>query len=219
MEPPSANHASKAPALLSNHSKNNKKSVNTHNNNNEKDYDEDYDENEDDDEGRGDGDFIALPNDFSVMAVSTAARSKAQPITHQVESVLAKKVNLSQRARSDVAFTEREAVSKNQGRDDRATTEQVMDPRTRLILFKMLSRGLFEEIHGCVSTGKEANVYHATSPSQELAVKVFKTSILVFRELVSSLIHFLFFIQKVEGTFVIIKGSNQSLNSPRSCLF
>ena len=35
-------------------------------------------------------------------------------------------------------------VANYQGRDDRATSEQVMDPRTRLILFKLLSRGVFE---------------------------------------------------------------------------
>ena len=39
--------------------------------------------------------------------------------------------------------------------------EQALDPRTRMILFKMLSREIFSEINGCVSTGKEANVYHA----------------------------------------------------------
>lgn len=38
---------------------------------------------------------------------------------------------------------------------DRATTEQVLDPRTRMILFKMLNKGVFSEINGCVSTGKE----------------------------------------------------------------
>ena len=36
-----------------------------------------------------------------------------------------------------------------------------MDPRTRLILFKMLSSGFLMEIDGCLSTGKEANVYYA----------------------------------------------------------
>lgn len=41
---------------------------------------------------------------------------------------------------------------------DRATNEQVLDPRTRLILFKMIGRGLLQEVNGCVSTGKE--VYH-----------------------------------------------------------
>ena len=39
---------------------------------------------------------------------------------------------------------------------DRATTEQVLDPRTRIILFKMIGRGLLFEVNGCVSTGKEA---------------------------------------------------------------
>ena len=38
---------------------------------------------------------------------------------------------------------------------DRATNEQVLDPRTRLILYKMIGRGLIQEINGCVSTGKE----------------------------------------------------------------
>lgn len=40
---------------------------------------------------------------------------------------------------------------------DRATNEQVLDPRTRIILFKMINRGLIEEINGCVSTGKEVH--------------------------------------------------------------
>ncbi|GAA6063411.1 hypothetical protein JCM10212_005478 [Sporobolomyces blumeae] len=52
-------------------------------------------------------------------------------------------------------------------KSDRATNEQVLDPRTRLILFKMLGRGLIERVDGCVSTGKEANVYHAIGPWPE----------------------------------------------------
>jgi RIO kinase 1 len=39
------------------------------------------------------------------------------------------------------------------------------------------------EVNGCVSTGKEANVYHASTPDgRSLAIKVFKTSILVFKD-------------------------------------
>ena len=38
---------------------------------------------------------------------------------------------------------------------------QVMDPRTRMILFKLLNQGFFQQIDGCLSTGKEANVYYA----------------------------------------------------------
>uniref|UniRef100_H3CBM8 Serine/threonine-protein kinase RIO1 n=1 Tax=Tetraodon nigroviridis TaxID=99883 RepID=H3CBM8_TETNG len=68
-------------------------------------------------------------------------------------------------------------------KSDRATVEQVLDPRTRMILFKMLSRGVIGEIHGCVSTGKEANVYHAsTAAGDSRAIKIYKTSILLFKD-------------------------------------
>ena len=77
------------------------------------------------------------------------------------------------------ALRQRVGVDKS----DRATVEQALDPRTRMVLFKMLNRGLFSEINGCVSTGKEANVYHAsTADGTDLAIKVYKTSVLVFKD-------------------------------------
>lgn len=40
------------------------------------------------------------------------------------------------------------------------------------MLFKLLNQGVFNAINGCVSTGKEANVYHATTAEGgHLAVK------------------------------------------------
>uniref|UniRef100_A0A183DY09 non-specific serine/threonine protein kinase n=1 Tax=Gongylonema pulchrum TaxID=637853 RepID=A0A183DY09_9BILA len=46
-----------------------------------------------------------------------------------------------------------------------------------------LQRGVFESIEGCLSTGKEANIYHAkTESGKSIAVKVYKTSILIFRD-------------------------------------
>lgn len=73
---------------------------------------------------------------------------------------------------------------RNKDKCDRATAEQVMDPRTRMILFKLLNRGMIGQIDGCISTGKEANVYHSTSAEgdKHYAIKVFKTSILVFKD-------------------------------------
>ena len=42
---------------------------------------------------------------------------------------------------------------------------------------------MISEINGCISTGKEANVYHATSKSNEdYAIKIYKTSILTFKD-------------------------------------
>ncbi|KAJ6664511.1 hypothetical protein lerEdw1_007168 [Lerista edwardsae] len=68
-------------------------------------------------------------------------------------------------------------------KSDRATVEQVLDPRTRMILFKMLTRGVISEINGCISTGKEANVYHAsTANGENRAIKIYKTSILMFKD-------------------------------------
>ncbi|XP_015182671.1 PREDICTED: serine/threonine-protein kinase RIO1-like isoform X1 [Polistes dominula] len=66
---------------------------------------------------------------------------------------------------------------------DRATVEQVMDARTKMILFKFLNQGIIGEINGCISTGKEANVYHAISKTgHEFAIKIYKTSILRFKD-------------------------------------
>jgi len=73
--------------------------------------------------------------------------------------------------------------SRVKDKSDRATVEQVMDPRTRMIIFKLLNRGFIASINGCISTGKEANVYHClTADGGHRAVKIFKTSVLVFKD-------------------------------------
>eukprot|EP00803_Ostreobium_quekettii_P000576 evm.model.scf_964EXC.1 EVM.evm.TU.scf_964EXC.1 scf_964EXC:3156-11457(-) len=52
-----------------------------------------------------------------------------------------------------------------------------------VVLLKMLNRDIFSKIAGCVATGKEANVYHAvTSTGSELAIKVYRTSVLTFKD-------------------------------------
>lgn len=83
-------------------------------------------------------------------------------------------------------------VKQGHGREkdkaDRATSELVLDQRTRMILLQMINRGVVSEIHGAISTGKEANVYGAVlhpddgAPSIHRAIKVYKTSILVFKD-------------------------------------
>lgn len=74
-------------------------------------------------------------------------------------------------------------MHRSKDKQDRATAELVMDPRTRMILFKLLNRGMITEINGCISTGKEANVYHATNKfGEDYAIKIYKTSILTFKD-------------------------------------
>ncbi|XP_058466217.1 serine/threonine-protein kinase RIO1 [Malaya genurostris] len=93
---------------------------------------------------------------------------------------------LPNHAKNTLIETQRKADSdrlRSKDKQDRATAEQVMDPRTRIILFKLLSRDMICEINGCISTGKEANVYHATSKTgMDYAIKIFKTSILIFKD-------------------------------------
>ncbi len=68
-------------------------------------------------------------------------------------------------------------------RDTRATVDQVLDPKTIEVLQKMIKQGHFDELAGCISTGKEANVYFGIKDGEpRVAVKVYKTSILGFRD-------------------------------------
>ncbi|KAK6460512.1 serine/threonine-protein kinase RIO1 [Scheffersomyces coipomensis] len=72
-------------------------------------------------------------------------------------------------------------------RANRATVEQVLDPRTMAFLAKIFNKNIISRINGCISTGKEANVYHGDHEDPEIttreyAVKIYKTSILVFKD-------------------------------------
>jgi RIO kinase 1 len=75
----------------------------------------------------------------------------------------------------------------------------VLDPRTLIVLHKMVKNQKIDQVFGCLSTGKEANVYLAEghmdletmtfppSPDSkpkvfEFAIKIFKTSILIFKD-------------------------------------
>eukprot|EP01059_Diplonema_ambulator_P005778 TRINITY_DN15563_c0_g1_i1.p1 TRINITY_DN15563_c0_g1~~TRINITY_DN15563_c0_g1_i1.p1 ORF type:complete len:524 (+),score=208.39 TRINITY_DN15563_c0_g1_i1:37-1572(+) len=111
-------------------------------------------------------------------------QSTMQPTTHnKVWSKI--DVESSHNANKSIATAENMHTTGTGGHKDkseRATTEQVMDPRTRIILFKLVNAGWLESINGCVSTGKEANVYHATGKTGDHAIKVYKTSILVFKD-------------------------------------
>lgn len=98
-------------------------------------------------------------------------------------------------------------------KSDRATSEQVLDPRTRMLLLQILNRNIVSEINGVISTGKEANVYHAATIPQDVegeapatvlhrAIKVYKTSIMVFKDRE----------KYVAGEFRFKQGYNKSSN-------
>ncbi|XP_073682216.1 serine/threonine-protein kinase RIO1-like [Garra rufa] len=170
---------------------------------NEEDCDYDYDEEEDDDDEwdwneSGGGDFTkrytAIRTGCNPQANRQSSNNKSLKMSTPSDKVLRKyenKINLDKLSYADSVINKVTVMQKQREADtfrvkdksDRATVEQVLDPRTRMILFKMLSRGVFSEINGCISTGKEANVYHATTAKGESrAIKIYKTSILLFKD-------------------------------------
>ena len=145
--------------------------------NEDDDFDEDFDDDFDDD-------FYYDEHDNPVSGSSSSSQTSTN-------LAAAKKMNFSHSVANTVSKMQALEVKKrtlHTSRDDRATSEQCLDPRTRLMLFKMLSNGMLEVIDGCLSTGKEANVYYAkagkksASNISEFAIKIYKTSILVFKD-------------------------------------
>lgn len=81
-------------------------------------------------------------------------------------------------------------------KDNVATAEMGIDGRTRLLLYKLISNQVLEQINGIISTGKEAVILHAnTDPNcmgdssivaqlmpKECAVKIFKTTLNDFKQ-------------------------------------
>ncbi|XP_065340350.1 serine/threonine-protein kinase RIO3 [Cloeon dipterum] len=80
--------------------------------------------------------------------------------------------------------------SKMHDKSELSTSEQAVDPQTRIMLHKWFDNGLLEGVRGIISTGKEAVILHAEGGKKEdgtqlpknCAVKVFKTTMNEFKE-------------------------------------
>ncbi|QLQ80744.1 hypothetical protein HG537_0E00970 [Torulaspora globosa] len=123
---------------------------------------------------------MSLDDDFSRLNVSSEGRQHADM---QLLDRHSHNINTD-----ELSFT-RAKTSKDKA--NRATVENVLDPRTMRFLRSLMNRGVISDFNGCLSTGKEANVYHAFAgddeqqaghEKQELAIKIYKTSILVFKD-------------------------------------
>ncbi|KAK6302262.1 hypothetical protein J4Q44_G00266170 [Coregonus suidteri] len=157
----------------------------------EEDDDDDWDWNETGDLTKR---YMANRTGMNHQANKQNPSNKSQKLSTPTDKALRKfehKINLDKLNYADSVINKVTVMQKQRDADtfrvkdksDRATVEQVLDPRTRMILFKMLSRGVISEINGCISTGKEANVYHATTANGESrAIKIYKTSILLFKD-------------------------------------
>ena len=113
--------------------------------------------------------------------------NQQKPIANTFASVDDQVSALSRHAAKIRLDDVKQVSDKDKDKADRATSEQVLDQRTRMILLQMINKGAVSEVHGAISTGKEANVYGAVlfddkSETIQRAIKVYKTAILVFKD-------------------------------------
>ncbi|XP_047205037.1 serine/threonine-protein kinase RIO3 [Girardinichthys multiradiatus] len=85
-------------------------------------------------------------------------------------------------------YSEQRRSARLHEKKEHSTAEQAVDPRTRLLMYKMVNAGVLENINGCISTGKESVVFHADGGSleeqpvpEEVVLKVFKTTLNEFK--------------------------------------
>ncbi|HEV8595100.1 MAG TPA: serine protein kinase RIO [Thermoplasmata archaeon] len=67
--------------------------------------------------------------------------------------------------------------------DTRKTYDQVFDQTTLLALYKLISDGTIATVDYPVSTGKEGNVFHATTSKGGAALKIYRVNTATFRSL------------------------------------
>uniref|UniRef100_T1ILM6 Serine/threonine-protein kinase RIO3 n=1 Tax=Strigamia maritima TaxID=126957 RepID=T1ILM6_STRMM len=86
------------------------------------------------------------------------------------------------------SMTEQKRTKRLHDKVEKSTVEQVLDPKTRLIVYKIINSGVLENVNGIVSTGKESVVLHAEGGKtetqlvpMECALKVYKTTLNEFK--------------------------------------
>jgi RIO kinase 1 len=117
----------------------------------------------------------------SQSAAGARPSNTQKPTANTFASVDDQVAELSKHAAKIRLDNVKQSQERDKDKADRATAELVLDERTRMILLQMINRGVVSEIHGAISTGKEANVYGAVlypdsdaEPIQR-AIKIYKT--------------------------------------------
>jgi RIO kinase 1 len=69
---------------------------------------------------------------------------------------------------------------------NRKTFGEVFDKQTLLLLGKLISDGIIDQVDFPIATGKEANIFRATTQEKKfVAIKIFRTATMTFRHIAS----------------------------------
>lgn len=100
-------------------------------------------------------------------------------------------------------------VSRNKDKSDYSVVEKVIDKKTEILFEKWQKSGFIKSVEGCISAGKEANVYFspagsASESGKDYAIKIYKVETMVFRDRE----------QYIDGEFRFRKGTILIINIP-----
>ncbi|XP_061453054.1 serine/threonine-protein kinase RIO3 isoform X1 [Rhineura floridana] len=141
----------------------------------------------------GKGKDITTKHDEVVCGRKNTARMENFAPEFQVGDGIGMDLKLSNHvfnALKQHAYSEERRSARLHEKKEHSTAEKAVDPKTRLLLYKMVNSGMLETITGCISTGKESVVFHAYGGSlgeeaksvpSECAIKVFKTTLNEFK--------------------------------------
>lgn len=156
---------------------------------NEDDNDDILDEDDDDfDFDEEDEDAGTSYNRQTANGPAASGSGSSKPSANTRHSVNDQISALSKHAAKIRLDDVKQTQTRDKDKADRATSDLVLDDATRLRLLRMINLGVVSEIHGVISTGKEANVYGAVllpedgSEPVQMAIKVYKTAILKFKD-------------------------------------
>jgi RIO kinase 1 len=76
----------------------------------------------------------------------------------------------------------RDRFLKSDRSDARAVLEEVFDKTTLLLVYRLLNKGIIDEIFGVINSGKESRVYRGiNAEKQDIAIKIYLTTSKEFR--------------------------------------
>lgn len=90
------------------------------------------------------------------QAGASSSRLDQRPVAPARAPLPARNLNVARD--SGVALNPKSQARSSKDKSDRATQEQVLDPRTRLVLSGLVNRGIVGEVERCISTGKEVSL-------------------------------------------------------------
>ncbi|XP_030069376.1 serine/threonine-protein kinase RIO3 [Microcaecilia unicolor] len=139
----------------------------------------------------GKGKDITTKHDEVVCGRKNTARMEKFAPEFQVGDGIGMDLKLSNQVFNALkrhSLSEQRRSARLHEKKEHSTAEQAVDPKTRLLLYKLVNAGILDSINGCISTGKESVVFHASGGSMddqnippECAIKVFKTTLNEFK--------------------------------------